>query len=83
VDHWLAQREDIADELNAIIGRAQGLLSSLATGAANLRRQAASAVSTAATTARKRRRKVSAAARAQAARRAPGAARKRTAKAKR
>lgn len=43
VDSWLAQRDDIAQDLNDVIGRAQTMLSSLGTGSAGVRKQVAGA----------------------------------------
>ena len=83
VDKWLAQRDDIENELKAIIGRAQGMLSSLGEGAARVRRQAAAAVGTVRKTAGKYRRRASVSARAKRSARAPRAKRQAAKKAKR
>lgn len=40
VDNWLAQREDLADELDAVIGRAQSILASLGDEATEAERRA-------------------------------------------
>lgn len=61
VDDWLAQREDIAQELDAVIGRAQSMLSSLSEEATEAERRA---TRTARKTARTTRRKVKQAKRA-------------------
>jgi hypothetical protein len=40
VDNWLAQREDLAEELDAVIGRAQSMLASLSEEATDAERRA-------------------------------------------
>lgn len=47
VDDWLAQREDIAKELDSVIGRAQEMLASLGKEATEARRQATQTINTA------------------------------------
>lgn len=85
VDNWLAQRDDIAKELNAIIGRAQGMLASIGASAAKMGRRAADAVGTVTKTANQRRRAARAAgkARSAGAKAAPRAKRRAAKKAKR
>lgn len=64
VDTWLAQRDDIAQELHSVIGRAQHMLSSLGNSSAKVRKQAAAALRTVRKSAKKARRTMSAEARA-------------------
>lgn len=61
VDDWLAQREDIAQELDAVIGRAKDMLASLGKEATEARRQATRTINTAKKAATRTRRNMSAA----------------------
>lgn len=64
VDGWMAQRDEIAQELTTVINRAQSMLSSLGKGTAQIQRQAETAVKTVKKAAKKARRTMSAEARA-------------------
>jgi hypothetical protein len=57
VDKWLAQRQDIEQELDAVIGRAQELLTSLGREAGEMKRQASATMKTATRAAKQSRRK--------------------------
>lgn len=46
VDGWMAQRDEIAQELTTVINRAQSMLSSLGKGTARIQRQAETAIKT-------------------------------------
>lgn len=63
VDRWLAQRDDIAQELTAVIGRAQSMLSRLNKETADVRKQAVKTVRAAQRAAKRTRRNLSATAR--------------------
>lgn len=54
VDNWLAQREDLAEELDAVIGRAQSMLASLSEEATEADRRATRTARKTATTTRRK-----------------------------
>jgi hypothetical protein len=54
VDNWLAQREDLAEELDAVIGRAQSMLASLGDEATAAERRATRTARKAAKTTRRK-----------------------------